>query len=294
MVRIGICALVAVVFSSCVSTEKFNAIRIPADQVVYEQVKQASQQGATIKYFLIKKVLEQPIYAQAETTDPDKPFKITKVLGNAEFSKADTIENLKSKVFDNDVLYVFPKNYEFKDKAIKLKEYKSIDYIVGGKFIYKTSKSVFQAVSIPFKIRPKKESTPYQVSTGVNIGFAYGIQNTRHTYKKTYHYTGNKANDPSMKDLSPIHQRTSSVSFTYAPVLGLTTVSLTKENTNDTVAEDRTVLGANVGALALLGINQLNLGLAVGIDYGFGSKAKEWIYQGDPWLGIVVALDFIK
>ncbi|MFC7671013.1 hypothetical protein ACFQT0_29190 [Hymenobacter humi] len=36
------------------------------------------------------------------------------------------------------------------------------------------------------------------------------------------------------------------------------------------------------GGFLVLGVNRVNVGLALGADFTFGSAARVWIYQGKP------------
>lgn len=157
------------------------------------------------------------------------------------------------------------------------------DHQFKTKLKYMEQAPIFQAVSIPFKLRPKaNDSIPYQLSTSANAGFAVGWEFTHKVYGNIY--------DGS----AFLKSRTRQFSFAPAVFIGPTTVGLKNENTNNRVGKDRTVMGLNAGGMLVFGIDKFNIGLATGCDIGLGSPSKNWIYQGKPWFGLVVGIEFIK
>jgi hypothetical protein len=50
----------------------------------------------------------------------------------------------------------------------------------------------------------------------------------------------------------------------------------------------------SIGGVASIGLNGVDLGLGLGIDYGLTTGSKKWNYQGKPWVGIVVGIGILK
>lgn len=50
----------------------------------------------------------------------------------------------------------------------------------------------------------------------------------------------------------------------------------------------------SMGGFVMFGFDRINLGYTFGWDYATGSGRKQWLYQGQIWHGIVLALDLIK
>lgn len=148
---------------------------------------------------------------------------------------------------------------------------------------YSDHKPTFQTLTIPFKLRGETSGLASTVSTGVNVGLAYGYQWNYISVEPIYSNTDFKMKGYDKKKTS----------FTAAPFLGLTTIALTPKNTEETIESDKTVMGISFGGTSVFSFNKLNLGLAIGLDYGF-SDSKNWVYQGKPWVGIVFGLDIIK
>lgn len=147
---------------------------------------------------------------------------------------------------------------------------------------FNDNKLVFQTLTIPFKIRGKEGDIPSTVATNFNAGIAYGHQ---WNLSRAYPIYG--------EDEKMVGYELEQLSFSLAPFAGLTTVALTAKNTEPDITTDQTVIGLSIGAAGVFSFNRLNLGLALGIDHGFG-KANDWIYQDKLWTGIVIGLDLIK
>lgn len=151
---------------------------------------------------------------------------------------------------------------------------------------YFDSKPVLQTLSIPIKIRPKlntpalKDSFPGQVSTGVNLGMAFGWKLSLNYYKPKPNFMGLKI---------------TSVSLTPGVFYGLGATSLTKDNTRNPVIEfGRSALTHSLGGFAMFGFNNINIGYAIGWDFVTGPNKSAWLYQGKVWHGIAISLDLIK
>lgn len=165
-------------------------------------------------------------------------------------------------------------------KSVKL--YDDLDFEKSVPLRFNENKMVFQTLTIPFKIRGKEGDLPSTVATNFNAGIAYG-----------YQWNLSQLNPFYGKNNQMVGYELEKLSFALAPFAGLTTVALTAENTEPDININQTVMGFSVGAAGVFSFNRLNLGLAVGIDHGFG-RANDWVYQDKLWTGIVIGLDLIK
>jgi hypothetical protein len=243
-----------------VNTKKFGTAYIYKNQKVYKNFDDNSTNPPTTK--LVE--LELKIGTEAKIEEKDNHLKITFVGDTVIFNSKTSNYNRPGKTY----LYFPTENSKLDTISLK----------------YLEIQSVFQGITIPFKIRPSlNDATPYQVSKAVNLGLAYGLQFTHKSYRNYY----------SKKGLF-LNKRTNSISITPALFCGPTTVDLKASNTNNSVLVDKSVLGINSGVLLVVGVNKFNIGAAIGYDFGLGSESKDWIYQGKPWIGFVLAIDFIK
>lgn len=157
-------------------------------------------------------------------------------------------------------------------------------YCIGETFKFKELSSKLQALTIPFKRRPKFEESFATISTGVNIGVGYAIKFMTKKYKP-YSLSSQS---------SPIGYVLKTFSYTLSPFIGLNKIELKPENTNPNRIENKDTFGMSLGAVVSLGLNGVDLGLGLGMDYGLAKDAKNWNYQGKPWLGFVVGIGILK
>ena len=154
-----------------------------------------------------------------------------------------------------------------------------------SKLMYSESRVVLQALSIPLKLRPKisnaryKDSLPTQVETGFNAGFATGIKKTWSTFKA----------DPNVLGLN-----TTKISATTGIFFNIGGTDVRRLTTNYTIPVDRKEPFLSHGFFLMLGVNNINLGYAVGTDRLLSKNKETWVYQNKLWHGIIVALDIIK
>lgn len=283
--------------SSCVNTKKFGVVRIPKGQHVFvkEKIQYPANNGESLRdcYKIMEVKLLKPAFGKKEI-NKSNDIQISDFITKPSL---DTVEIKDSCLIilsatEKDASYFFPYRKEADFVEVKDVSTKNVSliYKLGQQFKFRESRPIFQAVSIPFKIRPAIDSIDYKVSTGVNLGFAFGFQTTWNKYRKIY-VADNNGNKNEYKS---VNYQQKKYSITPALILGVTPVELNKKNTENQITEDRTVFGANIGIMGVVGINQFNIGVASGVDFGFGEDAKDWIYQGQPWVGFVLALDFVK
>jgi hypothetical protein len=155
-------------------------------------------------------------------------------------------------------------------------------FVGSKKLRYISTSPVFQALTIPIKVRFGQGSTPYAAEGSINFGVAFGWKFTHHEYENFYH----------RKTGLFVNNEYNHYSITPGIFVGPGVVELTTNNSK--VTEDVNVLSLTYGAMLVFGLNRLNIGLALGIDNAVGNSDQNWIYQGKPWLGITISFDLIQ
>lgn len=280
---------------SCSTTKSLNIVKLDEGNLLYsvdsvdknsDMIYQStiktykSKRGARVKLNLKDEELILEPYKLAEDFC-EKTFPLKKDIGNTggklklldKFSKS---KNVYAGNIVQEINNSYANTYSFESIY-----FEDTDLEQSETLSYSDNKLVFQTLSIPFKIRGKEGDLPSTVSTNFNAGIAYGYQ-------------------WNLSKIGPIYNKgdmvgyeKESTSFSLAPFFGLTSVPLTIENTKPDVTVNQTVLGYSIGAAVVFSFNRLNLGLALGIDHGFGN-GENWIYQDKLWTGIVIGLDLIK
>ncbi|MCL7753074.1 hypothetical protein [Polaribacter sp. Z022] len=287
-----------VIFCSCSSTRTLDVQKLSKGTVI-TTYKENIASTETVRF--------HDIYIYKAEKNVDVKIKIEddkirfKPLNLKDFKLLDSIKTNIDFDTDSDGLrladrYAFTKNGLKAEELIKIgkgqfytdaKELKSNNKFIKTKAIkYTTNKPVFQTLTIPFKIRSEKGGLSSTVSTNFNAGIAYGYQWNKTSLTPIY----NSYNKGQVK-MAGYDKRT--LSFSLSPFLGLTPVTLKASNTNNTITEEKSVLGLSFGGAGVFTINRVNIGLALGFDYGL-NDSKNWVYQGELWTGIVLGLDLIK
>lgn len=152
-------------------------------------------------------------------------------------------------------------------------------------FVYYGSQIILKSLTVPLKIRPALtdskfgDAFPKQVETGFNFGLALGWKLNRTSYFSTPNFLGLTSNQ---------------ISLTPSILFNLGAVALSDKNTIPAQTITQTVLSKSFGGALMIGFNRFSFGIARGKDYVSGSAKNNWVYQGKPWTGIIVALDLFK
>jgi hypothetical protein len=182
---------------------------------------------------------------------------------------------------DSRNLFFFPNIASEKKITTELKQ-NEIPYYRGAALKYMTVSSVLQAISIPMKIRFKQDNFPPQINTSFNAGITYGFQFIQYKLRNEYY--------PNLTTTFLENK----ISFSIAGFGGLTPVTLTSSNTNNSIKVSEDVVGIDYGLVGVVSFNRLNFGLSLGCDTPLNKDGKNWIYNTKPWIGIVVGVDFLK
>jgi hypothetical protein len=146
---------------------------------------------------------------------------------------------------------------------------------------YHDRKIVFQTLTIPLKFRKAIDTFPYQTESGVNLGFGVGYKAAMNWYKQ---------------DKGVLGQRTNQLSFTPGVFFGAGVVDIKAKSNAPATFKDRKDPFISYGGFFMIGINNINLGVALGRDVALkdGGKSGGWAFNNQTWKGLIVALDVLK
>jgi hypothetical protein len=287
--------LFLILFVGCKGTEFVNSSIVKKDQAVFRMENVGTSNTQDIQKLVVYKQ-DSDIFVKKLSIEKHS-IKITPIMGN----KLKKTSNVQSEEIENVTRYRYSYHYpEVKLKTTISELAHASDTVflatlsdgkiggrgtpevvigVGATFKYKETSPIFKAISIPLKFRFAKDSVDYSVSSGVSVGLSYGLKKTNFRYKPIYY------------DKSLTSHKLSQISTSFVGFFGFTPITLKPSNTSD-LSQERTVLGLNLGGAFVVGFNKFSLGLAGGIDHGIGGDAKNWRYQNEPWLGVIIGLDF--
>ncbi len=281
--------LISLSICSCSSNKSLTIVKIPKETNLVK-AKAVTTAGNRTYDLMVHQTTEQ---VDASITLEDNKI-IIKVFDSSKIQLKETVNsNLDLDIEDEfdysltyDLMYKGTLENNIVDNSLlyDLHPYNGNEYLIGEKFNYKSSESITQALTVPFKFRGAMNHIPYEVTTGVNVGIGYGIKWKWSSLKPIYHKNQKKMVAYVDDDFS----------FALLPFAGFTTIKQTPSNTNNNIESDRTIIGLNYGVSALTQFNKLTIGVAYGFDKGLGEGVIYWLYQDKNWIGLIVGLEILK
>ena len=286
--------LFVVTMASCTTIKSLEKIQIPkgtylvklqSENVKVETIVDTAD--ISISYFQIYTTND----LCSATIDISESKTEIEILDTSKIDKLKKISTNKNLNLEDDTKFKIPYQLQYKGKLEEIakdsvglyinKDTKGGVLSIGEKFKYWKIETIEQAITIPFKIRPRLNERPYELTTGINAGFAYGLKwdwnNTRSIFKNS-----NK---------NRIGYKNQTKSLVLSPFIGLAANALNTANTNNELENSRNILGVNYGFTVVVGINRFDFGVAVGKDFGFGDVVDSWVYQNETWYGLVLGLE---
>jgi hypothetical protein len=144
-------------------------------------------------------------------------------------------------------------------------------------FIQKTID--LDVLTILFKIRPGISSLPTQLNTNFNGAFYLGLRSDRYSldYRKNLLYNYKKT--------------ITHYGYSFGLFTGIGATTMNSSVTNNRINQEYDGLVLPNGIAAIVGVNNLSLGIALGTDFLLDRNKASWIYQGKTWLGLSVGLN---
>jgi len=124
-------------------------------------------------------------------------------------------------------------------------------------------------MTIPFKLRPKIDTTPFTLTTDVTLGAYLGISKRLSPYRRYY--------------------------ITIPVTLGLSYINIKDNNTYHESQEsiDAVVPGVTWSTGIIFQISDFNLGFVLGADYASGTGSN-WIYNKKIWYSFAIGYNFLS
>lgn len=214
-----------------------------------------------------RRIINKMIPSNSGNSNPDASTKPGTVRHPIKSDKV-TISYVKKRFILKDTLsYTFNRVKNGKLLAIPLS---SLENIV-KKPVYDLwqLKPAVGQLTLPFKLRPKLDTTEFQMTTDVTVGGFVG---------------------PKFRI-----SRRNPVFLTIPATLGLTFININDNTTSKEASGSPSgiVPGVSWSVGVVTEINKFNIGIVTGQDYA-SSVGDDWIYQGEFWLSFAIGYSFIK
>jgi hypothetical protein len=133
-------------------------------------------------------------------------------------------------------------------------------------------------MTIGVKYRPATLNLPRQLTTDFTGNLYVGYRFDRFQMRVK--------NTPAGLIKSNYHR-----ALTLGGFAGLGSTQITPWTTNNKVSDEYNSLILSRGFAAMIGINNLTVGLGLGWDYVTDRDQDVWIYQNKPWFGLAIGLN---
>lgn len=134
-------------------------------------------------------------------------------------------------------------------------------------------------LTIPLKVRPSQKDVPAQINANLNGAGYFGYRTDKYSVKY----------DPD--PLGIARRRIVHVGFSIGFFTGIGGTFMSPTNTNGQLQQEYDGIVWNKGIAGIFAVNNVTIGLAVGIDDLMDSNKNIWIYQQKPWFGLAFGLN---
>jgi len=283
-------AMVVALLSACVNTKKTGLVLVKKNQQLYESGSTGNPIDGTQHLYAFNVTLTKTEQAflttNADGSMSPNTIQFTNPDIDNSFTTNDPNKPPAGAVLANKAFY-FPQDQNPHNPQIIGPGSNSFTSVA---FRYTDIRPVWQALTIPIKYRPPLSGgRASDASASVTLGPSYGWKFTQYSYRRIY-----ALKERNARTYSKLNDHTTQWAVTPGIFLAPTVVALDSLHTRGKITTAKNVVGTTYGIFCVFGYNDVNLGLAVGVDNTYGSAPGSWWYNGKPWIGAVFSIDFFK
>ena len=133
--------------------------------------------------------------------------------------------------------------------------------------------------TLPFKVRPARSGVPPQLNSNFNAALYVGRRIDFHSYR--------------WQPITPTFgvRKLRSQGFGYGLFTGIGSATINDLVTNNRVPYEYEGVIVDVGLAGIYDARIFNVGLAIGIDSLLDPNRRSWVYQRQPWFGVLFGLN---
>lgn len=149
------------------------------------------------------------------------------------------------------------------------------------KLNFKLSKSSFDIdfITIPAKFRFPINNVAPQLNSELNGSVYFG-------YRKDAYHIKHKTNS-----LNILGRKTTHFGYSIGLFTGIGNTFMSPTTTNDKLQQEYDGIIWSKGIAAIIGLNKISLGVALGYDNLLDENNTIWIYENKPWIGLALGLN---
>ena len=133
--------------------------------------------------------------------------------------------------------------------------------------------------TLPFKVRPARSGVPPQLNSNFNAALYLGRRLDFHNYR--------------WQPITPTFgvRKLRSQGFGYGLFTGIGSATVNDLVTNNRVPYEYEGVIVDVGLAGIYDARIFNVGLAIGMDSLLDPNRRSWVYQRQPWFGVLFGLN---
>ena len=146
-------------------------------------------------------------------------------------------------------------------------------------YLFRETSFDIDLMTVPFKVRPTMRSVPAQFNTDLDGVVYFGYRSD--FYRLQY----------NRNPLGHYNREVSHYGFSFGGFTGLGGTAVNPTVTENNIDREYDGVVWMKGVAAIIAINNITIGLALGWDTLLDTDRKYWLYQEKPWIGFAFGLN---
>ena len=146
-------------------------------------------------------------------------------------------------------------------------------------YVFRETSFDIDLMTVPFKVRPTMRLVPAQFNTDLDGVVYFGYRSDLYRLK----YNRNPLGHYNLK--------VNHYGFSFGGFTGLGGTAVNPTVTENNIDREYDGVVWMKGVAAIIGINNITIGIALGWDTLLDTDHRYWIYQGKPWIGFAFGLN---
>jgi hypothetical protein len=155
------------------------------------------------------------------------------------------------------------------------------EIIAGSMTTFRQASFDLDFLTIPLKFRPSRATVPSQLNANLNGALFAGYRIDR--------YYLSSAKTPL--GLNSSERNVNHFAMSFGAFSGFGNTAITHTTTANMIVPEYDGIVWSSGVAGIVAVNNVTVGLAIGLDHLLDKNRNVWIYQNRPWLGLSFGLN---